>query len=93
MDVGLYGDLSARFSKVDKEDVPDQSKSSISPSVAKGKDFNFPCKTSMKGCEMGVRVGHRLLLLSRAPGWKRGINQNKLRNAKREDGAKQGITN
>ena len=24
MDVGLYGDLSARFSKVDKEDVPDQ---------------------------------------------------------------------
>ena len=25
MDVGLYGDLSARFSKVDKEDVPDQS--------------------------------------------------------------------
>ena len=39
------------------------------------------------------RVGRRLLLQFGAPGWKRGINQNKLRNAKREDGAKQGITN
>ena len=84
MDVGLYGDLSARFSKVDKEDVPDQRSSEallsskVSPrseKVLKGGDWS-----SGRALPSPVQSG--------APGWKRGINQNKLRNAKREDGGR-----
>ena len=90
MDVGLYGDLSARFSKVDKEDVPDQRGDGVL--LWQGaKEYLIELKHHRdargRGWERRVRVGRRLLLQFGAPGWKRGINQNKLRNAKREDGA------
>ena len=96
MDVGLYGDLSARFSKVDKEDVPDQREAMEFSYGRRPKEHLIELKHHRdargRGSERRVRVGRRLLLQFGAPGWKRGINQNKLRNAKREDGAKQGVT-